>query len=298
MDSPNMNDDDQQQQQSGFEKPTVAQFFLVPLALLERAKPYVEQVRSAARATLAFLGMVWQEGSARLGDYVTNLTPSQRTIFALGAVTFLLVLACGYCVNTLVSMPTLALAPTSTSALRGNSGTQAPAFKATNTAGPTATPGPTSTPVPTNTQKPTPTSTPKPSPAQVLTALLKSALEHDGRLTDGLKVGYEIGDENLDVQTKAEDHLIGDWIKVEIQEDAKTILRTLYTQWPASLGAKPAQVTFQAMGPTTDKYGNESTGAWGRAILYRSTAAKINWNNLTYRQCWDVYDYTYWIDGL
>jgi hypothetical protein len=221
-------------------------------------------------------------------EFLSHLTPRQRIATFDASALLGVCLACSGCTVGILELPNVPSTPTRVP--QGNSGNAGFAQ--------TSVPKATNTPTPSNTPKPTPTATPKPSPEQILTALLTSALQHDGRPTDGLKVGYEIGDENLDVQTKAKDHLIGDWIKVEIQEDAKTILRTLYRQWPASLGEKPAQVTFQAIGPTKDKYGNQSTGAWGRAVLYRSTAAKINLNNLTYRQCWDVYDITYWVVGL
>jgi len=162
----------------------------------------------------------------------------------------------------------------------------------------TETPAPGAPPKATSTPKLSPTATNPPSPEQVLTTLLKSALQHDRGHTDGLKVGYEIGDENLDVTLNAQDNLTDDLTRFGIKQDAMSVFRAIYTQWPASLGAKPQQVTSHDMGKTVDKYGNEGTGAWGTAILYRETAAKFNWNNLTGDQLWNLYDIKYFISGL
>lgn len=271
----------------GSDEPTQPQFPLVPAPLMERFRPYLRQ----ARETVV---RIWKSASERVSTFLSRLSPGQRAVTIGASAVLGVCLACSFCVAGIMALPNVPAAPTS--APRGNSGNapkivQTAAPKATNTAGPTATPAATSTP------KATPTATKPPSPSVQLTALLKSALQKDGRPTDGLKVDFEIGDEVVDVQVKAHDNLTGDFIKIGIQEDALTIMRTLTTQWPASLGARP-QITFKAMGSTTDKYGNESTGAWGTAVLYPETGAKFNWKNLDYRTAWDAYDVKYWISGL
>jgi hypothetical protein len=156
---------------------------------------------------------------------------------------------------------------------------------------------PTATAKPTNTAGPTATATKPPTPEQQLTALVAAQLKKDGQKTDGLKVTID-SDRIVTVEHDASDNLTGDFIKIGIQLDAFSVMKAIWTQWPANLGAKPSQVTFKDMGDTKDKYGNNSRGAWGTAVLYAETAALFNWSGLDRESAWNAYDVKYYISGL
>jgi hypothetical protein len=157
--------------------------------------------------------------------------------------------------------------------------------------------GPTATPKPTNTAGPTATATKPPTPEQQIQALVAAQLKKDGQKTDGLKVTID-SDRIVTVEHDASDNLTGDFIKIGIQLDAFSVMKAIWTQWPANLGAKPSQVTFKDMGDTKDKYGNNSRGAWGTAVLYAETAALFNWSGLDRESAWNAYDVKYYISGL
>lgn len=183
------------------------------------------------------------------------------------------------------------------SAIASPSPSQAVAASATQTAnaptaviGPTATPFPTFTPGPSPTPLPTATPTPPPTPEQSAYTLIANALgDHNG-----LSVKWNAADKILTVEHDASDNLTNDLIRVGIEDDTFEIMKAIYTRW----NLHPSSVIVHENGPTQDKYGNESKGAWGTAVLLSETAALFNWGNLDYKQAWDVYDVGYFINGI
>lgn len=116
----------------------------------------------------------------------------------------------------------------------------------------------------------------------------------DGNDTNGLRVTWDANTKTLTVEHDASDNLTNDLIKVGIQLDAFSVMKAVYTEWSIT----PATVIFHDNGPTTDKYGNTSKGAWGTAILYSATAAMFNWPNLDREMAWNAYDVAFYINGL
>lgn len=145
------------------------------------------------------------------------------------------------------------------------------------------------TPYPTVT--PYPTATPKPvTPEESATTLIFNALGN----SFGLSVKWDAADKILTVEHDASDNLTNDLIKTGIESDTFNIMQAIYTQW----SIHPSSVVVHENGPTQDKYGNESKGAWGTAALLSETAALFNWGNLDYEEAWNAYDVAYFINGL
>lgn len=193
----------------------------------------------------------------------------------IGGVVLLLVLVCSCCGVT-----------GALGALGNTGGTQTQATATQGVSSPAA-PKATSTPSATATPKPTP----KPlTPEESATRLISQALGD----SKGLSVKWDAGAKILTVEHDASDNLTNDLIKVGIKVDTFKIMQAIYTKW----SLHPSSVIVHENGPTTDKYGNNSKGAWGTAALFSDTAAKFNWGNLDYAQAWDAYDVAYFISGL
>jgi hypothetical protein len=217
----------------------------------------------------------WQQVQARTSGW----PPIAKVAVAAGASLIVLCLVCAMCGGIL-------------NAIGGGSRQGDIAVSETFTPRPS-----TAAAKPTNTAGPTATATKPPTPEQQIQALVAAQLKKDGQTTDGLKVTID-SDRIVTVEHDASDNLTGDFIKIGIQLDAFSVMKAIWTQWPANLGAKPSQVTFKDMGDTKDKYGNNSRGAWGTAVLYAETAALFNWSGLDRQSAWDAYDVKYYISGL
>jgi hypothetical protein len=244
-------------------------------------RPFLQQAQARAQGPWdAFKARLRQTFPQSAGQWSTSKPRTKVIVGVLAGVVSL----CAVC-----SCCTIALA----AANGGGATTGAPITqRSTN-----APKGPTATPKPTNTAGPTATATKPPTPEQQIQALVAAQLKKDGQKTDGLKVTID-SDRIVTVEHDASDNLTGDFIKIGIQLDAFSVMKAIWTQWPANLGAKPSQVTFKDMGDTKDKYGNNSRGAWGTAVLYAETAALFNWSGLDRESAWNAYDVKYYISGL